>query len=65
MGQNGHKGTMESKRESGKAKEMDEELHCVLLTSVLDGTSRRVVAAGDYGPGCQSMKALKKWFSGD
>ena len=65
MGQTGYKGTMESKTEADKEKEMDEELHYILLTSVLDGTACHVVAAGDHKSGYQAMMALKKWFSGN
>ena len=62
MGHTGHKGEMESKTEADKVQDMDEELYCILLNPVLDGTARHVVATGNYRSGYQAMTALKKWF---
>ena len=59
MGQKGHKNIMESKIEA------NEELQCILLTAVLDGTAHYVVAACEDRSGCQAMTALKKWFNGN
>ena len=53
MGQKGHKNIMESKIEA------NEELHCILLMAVLDGTAHYVVAACEDRSGCQAMTTLK------
>ena len=65
MSQTGHKDIMESMTEEDKKKETDEELHCIFLMAVLDGTSHHVVASYEDRSGYQEMNALKKWFGGN
>ena len=54
MGQKGHKNIMESKIEA------NEELNCILLTAVLDGTAHYVVAACEDRSRYQEITTLKK-----
>ena len=63
MGQSGCKTIIESKVETAKEADMDEDLHYNLLT--LDGIVWHEIAACEERSRCQAMMVLKIWFSGN
>ena len=55
---------METQEVETKEAEIDEELCCILLTEVIDGTAFHVGSARKERSRHQTITELKRWFSG-